>query len=83
MTYSIKVVPVNGFNSPVTLSITGLPAGTTGAFVPNPTTNTSTLTLTISASTAKGIYPFTVTGVVGSPPATHTVEGSFKKTAQP
>ena len=80
LTYTVTVTPVNGFNSPVTLSISGLPSGTTGNFVPNPTTTTSTLTLTVSSSTRKGTYQFTVTGVGGSPPLTHTATAKFQKT---
>jgi hypothetical protein len=80
LTYTVTVTPVNGFNSPVTLSISGLPSGTTGNFVPNPTTTTSTLTLTVNSSTRKGTYQFTVTGVGGSPPLTHTTSANFKKT---
>jgi hypothetical protein len=80
LTYTVTVTPVNGFNSPVTLSISGLPSGTTGNFVPNPTTTTSTLTLTVNSSTRKGTYQFTVTGVGGSPPLTHTAIAKFQKT---
>jgi hypothetical protein len=79
-TYTVTVNPTNGFNSQVTLGISGLPGGTNGVFSPNPTTSSSTLTLTVSASTAKGTYVFTVTGNGGSPPITRTVNGTLKKT---
>jgi len=78
--YTITVHPTNGFNSPVTLSVTGLPTGTTGAFNPNPTTTSSTLTLTVNSSTRKGTYVFTVTGMGGSPTITRTVTAKLKKT---
>jgi hypothetical protein len=80
LTYTVTITPVNGFNSPVTLSISGLPSGTTGSFNPNPATTTSTLTLNVGSSTRKGTYQFTVTGVGGTPPLTHTATATFKKT---
>jgi hypothetical protein len=80
LTYTVTITPVNGFNSPVTLSISGLPSGTTGNFNPNPATTTSTLTLTVNSSTRRGTYQFTVTGVGGTPPLTHTATATFKKT---
>jgi len=43
-----------GFDSPVTLSVTGLPEGVTGSFSPNPATSTSILTLVASDSAAIG-----------------------------
>jgi hypothetical protein len=36
--YNLTVAPVAGFNSPVTLSVTGLPSGSTATFNPNPAT---------------------------------------------
>ena len=80
LSYTVTITPVNGFNSPVTLSITGLPSGTTGNFAPNPATTTSALTLTVNSSTRKGTYQFTVTGVGGSPPLTRTATAKFQKT---
>jgi hypothetical protein len=61
---------LGGFTGNVTLSVSGLPSGVTGAFSPNPTTSTSTLTLTASGSAATGTSTITVTGVSGS--LTHT-----------
>jgi hypothetical protein len=80
LTYTVTITPSNGFNSPVNLSISGLPTGTTGSFNPNPATTTSTLTLTVASSTRKGTYQFTVTGMGGSPTITHTATAIFKKT---
>src|SRR2546423_6612526 len=51
--YTVTINPTNGFNSPVTLSVSGLPSVTTGSFSPNPATTSSTLTLTVSSSTAR------------------------------
>ena len=65
-TSTITVVPVNGFNSNVTLSASGLPSGVSAAFSPNPTSTTSTLTLTVGASAAKGTSTVTITGTSGS-----------------
>lgn len=65
-TSTVTVAPLNGFTGSVTLSVSGLPSGVTGAFVPNPTTTTSTLTLTATANAAPGTSTVTVTGVSGS-----------------
>jgi hypothetical protein len=81
--YTVTINPTNGFNSPVTFSVSGLPTGTTGSFSPNPATTSSTLTLTVSASTAKGTYVFTVTGMGGSPTITRTATATLKKTNKP
>ena len=65
-TYSVTISPTNGFTGAVTLSVSGLPIGTTGTFTPNPATGSSTLTVTTTASTSAGTYPLTVTGVSGA-----------------
>src|SRR5262245_12257720 len=70
---TITVTPVNGFNAAVGLSVSGLPAGATGSFSPNPTTTSSILTL--GAGTAvPGTYPLTVTGTSGALTRTTTVD---------
>ncbi len=55
-----------GFNSSITLSASGMPAGTTASFNPNPIpapgAGNSTMTITVGASTPVGTYPITVTG---------------------
>jgi hypothetical protein len=61
------VTSLNGFNSPTTLSVSGLPTGVTGAFSPNPVTPTggsasSTLTLTATSTATTGTFTVTVTG---------------------
>jgi hypothetical protein len=81
--YTVTINPINGFNSAVTFSVTGLPAGATGSFNPNPSTTSTALTLTVGSSTKKGTYTFTVTGTGGSGPITHTITGVLKKTNQP
>src|SRR5205809_5080461 len=80
--YTVTITPTAGFNSPVTLSVSGLPAAATGSFNPNPATSTSALTITVSSSTARGTYPFTVTGTGGSPPATRTTTATLIKAAR-
>jgi hypothetical protein len=77
--YTVTVNPTNGFNSPVTFSVSGLPSGTTGSFSPNPATTSSTLTLTVNSSTVKGTYVFTVTGNGGSPTITRTATATLVK----
>jgi len=64
--YAITISPSGGFADPVTLSVTGLPPGTSAAFAPNPATSSSTLTVTTSTSTRTGGYTLTLTGTSGS-----------------
>jgi len=86
-TFTVTLGAVNGFNSPVTLTVTtGLPAGTTASFsppAPNPaTTTTSTLTLTTSGSTPTGTYPaIVIQGTGGS--QTHVTSVSLTVNAAP
>src|SRR5205823_9769335 len=62
--------PINGFTGQVTLSASGLPAGASGSFTPNPATASSTLSVTTSTSTPLGSYTITITGTSGT--LTHT-----------
>lgn len=72
----VTVGSLRGFNSPVSLSITGLPSGVTATFYPQtvtPPSNglaTSTLTFSSATSAPPGIYTLTVTGWSGN--LTHT-----------
>jgi gametolysin peptidase M11 len=61
----ISTTPSNGFNSAVTLTASGQPAGVGVSFSPNPASESSTATFTVSAGTAPGTYPITVTGTGG------------------
>lgn len=67
-TATCTISSVNGFHSPVDLDTTGLPAGVTFSFNPDPVTPpqngsaNSTLTLTVGAAVPPGSYPFTVSG---------------------
>ncbi len=66
------VTSINGFNSAVSLSCTGLPSGVTCGFAPNPATppgggsTTSALTVSVAGSVTPGSYNFTAQGVSGA-----------------
>jgi hypothetical protein len=77
--YTVTISRTGGFSASVTLSIGGLPAGTSSNFTPNPATNSSTLTISVPASVAAGTYNFTVTGKAGTPTITHTTTASIWK----
>jgi autotransporter-associated beta strand protein len=64
----IKVNTFQNFSSPVTLSVSGLPAGATYGFNPPSITGTgfSTLTITNGSNTPIGAYEITVNGVNGT-----------------
>lgn len=70
--YTIDVASVLSFTDPITLSVAGLPAGTTGTFSPNPATPGGSSTLTISGtnSAASGQYNLAVTGTATTTPMT-------------
>ncbi len=71
-TSTCTVTSVNGFNSAVALSCTGLPAGASCAFAPasvTPPANgtaASTLTVSVAGSTTPGTYSIQAQGVGGS-----------------
>jgi len=66
-----------GFNAAISLSASGVPAGTTVSFSPNPIpapgAGNSTMTIMVGASTAPGTYPITVTGNGGGDQQNTTV----------
>lgn len=76
-TSTITTVVNNGFNSAITLSASGMPAGTTVTFtpatIPAPGSGSSLMTITVAASTPMGTYPITVTGSGGGVYQTTTV----------
>ncbi|MGC2558140.1 MAG: choice-of-anchor D domain-containing protein [Terriglobales bacterium] len=72
-TSTITIVPVNGFDSSVNFTASGLPSGVSAQFSPNPATTTSVLTLTASASATKGTSTVTVTGTSGALTQTTTI----------
>ncbi len=74
-TYTVTITRLNGYSAAVSLSVSGLPAGTTSGFSPNPASGTtSTLTLTVTQSTKRGTYTFTVTGTDGTLTRTATAQ---------
>jgi len=77
----LSIAPTGGFDSPVSFTADGLPAGTTAGFGPNPATTSTSLTLTIAADTPTGTYPITVTGTAGS--LTRTTTFSITVVAPP
>jgi hypothetical protein len=82
-TSTITVTPLNGFNSSVNLSVTGLPSGVTAAFNPSSTTTTSTLTLTASGTATTGTSTLTIAGVAGSVTHTTTLTLTVNSSAGP
>jgi hypothetical protein len=76
--YAITLGSIAGYTGNVTLSVSGLPTGTSGAFTVNPApistakpaTPTSSFNLTVASTATPGTYPFTITGTSGS--LTHT-----------
>ena len=64
VSYSVNVAAMNGFNSQVALSVSGLPSGADGVFsIPAGAPNfASTLTVTIPSAVPAGSYTLTVTG---------------------
>jgi hypothetical protein len=66
--YTVTTTATNGFNSVVSLNVTGLPSNTSAAFNPETVTGSgaSTLTITSGANTPPGTYPLTIKGTSGS-----------------
>jgi len=91
-TYAANISRLGGFTGGVTFSVSGLPAGATGTFNPNPATaNSSTLAVTTAATTATGSFVLTITGVSGALSRTTSVTlvitapaaGDFSLSASP
>jgi subtilase family serine protease len=74
-TSTITSAVSGGFNSAITLSVSGLPSGVTVGFSPISVTGagSSTTTFTVSSSTAPGTYAITITGTSGDIASTTTV----------
>ncbi|HLJ87233.1 MAG TPA: carbohydrate-binding protein [Candidatus Angelobacter sp.] len=77
VSYTISSAAVNGFNSAVALTISGLPNGATATFSPASISGTSSSTLTVSAGSAtpSGTSTLTITGKSGA--LTHTTAVSL------
>ena len=70
----VYVNTVNGFNSAVNLSVSGLPSGVTASFASNPTTSYfDQVTFTVGSTVPVGQYPLTITGTSGSVTQTTTL----------
>jgi subtilase family serine protease len=74
-TSTITSTVTGGFDSAVTLTATGQPAGVTITFNPASITGTgtSTMTIAVASTTAANSYPITVTGTSGSIAETTTI----------
>jgi len=67
-TFNLTLFPINGFNSDVSLSLTGLPTGATATFNPSVITGgngSSVLTITTVSGTPTNSYPLTITATGG------------------
>jgi uncharacterized membrane protein len=62
----VNITPQYGFSGKVNFAVSGLPAGVTASFAPNPTTATSTLILTAGTTAPIGQYALTITGSSGT-----------------
>jgi subtilisin-like proprotein convertase family protein len=84
-TYNVTIGSIGGYNSPVTLSVSGVPAGATSNFSVSPVTpaGTSVLTISNTGSAAPGSYTLTITGnsVSGTKVSTVTLNISSGATA--
>jgi subtilisin-like proprotein convertase family protein len=63
-TYTVDIGEVGGYSDPVTLSVSGVPAGATSNFSVNPVTpvGQSVLTITNTGAAAPGVYPMVISG---------------------
>jgi hypothetical protein len=66
--YTVDVSVVGGSVGSVSLTVAGLPTGTTAVFSPNPlgSPGSSTLTVKTTSSTPRGTYTLGITGTSGS-----------------
>jgi Concanavalin A-like lectin/glucanases superfamily/Bacterial Ig-like domain (group 2) len=83
-TSTITTAVSGGFSSSISLSATGVPAGTTVSFnpttIPAPGAGNSTMTITVGLTTPMGTYPITVTGTASS--IQHAVTVNLTVTAE-
>jgi hypothetical protein len=79
-TYTVTVTGENGFNGAVNFTVSGLPAATTGSFLPTSVTGSGSTTLTVQTNTGApaGTFTVTVTGSSGS--LSHTATASLTLT---
>jgi hypothetical protein len=83
--YTVSVTALNGFSGSVSLSLSGLPSGTTGTFKTNPVGAgaSSALSVTTSSSTAAGNYSLTIAGTSSGSSASAHVTLVVTSTAPP
>ncbi|PWL27750.1 MAG: hypothetical protein DCO96_10625 [Fluviicola sp. XM-24bin1] len=74
--YTIDIGEIGGYSDPVTLSVSGLPAGATSSFSVNPVTPVGSTVLTISNTGAvtPGSYTFSVDATSTSGPKTLSLD---------
>lgn len=65
---------LNGFSTPITLSASGNPAGTSVVFSANPISPGNSTTITIQGALAQGTYNITITGKAGSDIKTRVIK---------
>lgn len=63
-TFTVDIGEVGGYSDPVTLSVSGVPAGATSNFSVNPVTpvGSSVLTISNTGAAAPGVYPMVISG---------------------
>ena len=73
--FTVHADQMTGFSDPITLDVSGQPAGTGSSFAPNPLTppGSSLLTISDTAAAALGRYQLTVVGSSGSQTGHDTV----------
>jgi subtilase family serine protease len=69
----VEVLGEYGFTGSVNFTASGLPAGVTASFSPNPTTGTSTVTFTAASTASLGQSVVTITGTSGTLSASTTI----------
>jgi uncharacterized membrane protein len=75
MPVTVTISPQGGFNAAVAFTVSGLPTGVTGKFVPTSIAaggSTTTLTLTATSATKAGQWSPVITGTGGGVTQTHT-----------
>ncbi len=84
-TASLATTTTGGFSTPIDLTASGNPAGTTVTFGTNPLTpgNTTTVVLDNTASLTPGTYNITVTGTAGAISQTSTIAFVVASSAPP
>lgn len=75
---SLYIFDQNGFDGSVNLTVSGLPAGVTALFSPNPATSNVELTFLASSTATAGDATLTITGTAGTFSAKTTMTLSVK-----